>query len=362
MGTIQATRTSTMNDSREITAQYEDPLNAIWLRTAERCGLDVVRSDSVFASFDGVRTLMVCSDEHFDADDCLAQMIFHELCHALVMGASGSDQQDWGLNNVDDRDAVFEHACHRLQATLADRYGLRELLAPTTDHRSYYEELPADPLAPDGDPSVELATDGWNRARHGPWTQALESGLRATQQVAEAVNADIESKSLWARYRRPHRLALPPGSPQSRCGACAWAAPEGDSGSLRCLMAARVHNAPAPMVSAQEQGCRFHEERLSDESCGVCGACCREAYHEVHLDADEALVKSRSDLLSRRGSAFAIARPEGRCVALSGAGSVKEPYRCDVYSQRPRQCDDFAISSSNCLEARQRTGRSGRAR
>jgi Fe-S-cluster containining protein len=362
MGTIQATRTSTMNDPREIESVYQDPLNTVWLRTAERCGLTVVRSDTVFASFDGTRTLTICTDDHFDPDDCLAQMIFHELCHALVMGASGSEKRDWGLDNADERDAIFEHACHRLQATLADRYGLREVLGPTTDYRRYYDELPADPLAPSGDPAVELAVDGWNRARHGRWTQALDSGLRATQQIAEAIHDQIDSGSLLARYRAPHRLGLPPGGEASRCGTCAWALVEGDSDSMRCLMASRVHNAPAPDVAAEERGCRFHEERLTDQSCGTCGACCREAYHEVHVDPDEPLVKSRADLLSRRGTAFAIVRPDGRCVALKGAGSLEQPYRCEVYRQRPRQCDDFTISSSNCLEARQRTGRSGRAR
>lgn len=363
MGTIQATRTSTMNDPREIESVYLDPLSSVWLRTAERCGLAVVRSDTVFASFDGKQTLTICTEEHFDADDCLAQMIFHELCHALIMGLSGSDKRDWGLDNVDERDAVFEHACHRLQATLADRYGLRGVLGPTTDYRAYYDELPADPLAPSDDPAVELAVDGWNRARHGPWTAALESGLLATQRIAEAIDGHSDATNLLSRYRAPHRLGLPPGTEGARCGACAWASlEEGEPGSLRCLLASRAHNAPAPSVDSDEPGCRFYEERLTDLSCGTCGACCREAYHEVHLDPDEPLVKSRTDLLSRRGTAFAIIRPEGRCVALSGAGSFEQPYRCEVYRQRPRQCDDFTISSSNCLEARQRTGLSGRAR
>lgn len=351
-----------MNEPREIDSVYQDPLSAVWLRTAERCGLLVVRSDVVFASFDGDKTLTLCTDEHFDPDDCLAQMIFHELCHGLIMGQPGSGQRDWGLDNVDERDAVYEHACHRLQATLADPYGLRRVLGPTTDYRAYYDGLPADPLAPSDDPAVELAVDGWNRARHGPWTKALEAALEASQGIAEAVRGHTRDSSLLGQYQPPHRLGLPPGDAHERCGSCAWARTVETSEPMRCLLATRPHNAPAPAVTADERGCRFHEERLTDASCGACGACCREAYHEVHVDGDEPLVKSRSDLLSRRGTAFAIIRPEGRCVALTGAGSADQPYRCQVYGQRPRQCDDFTISSSNCLEARQRTGLSGRAR
>lgn len=362
MGPLQATRTSTMNDPREITARYDDPVNAVWSHTASRCGLDVERSDTVFASFDGERTLLVCSEEHFDSDDCLAQMIFHELCHALIMGAPGRRSRDWGLDNVDDRDAVYEHACHRLQAALADRYGLREVLAPTTDHRWYYDQLPPDPLAPSSDPAVELATEGWHRARHGPWSEAIEWGLHSTQKIAEVVSAGAPPDSLWAHYRSPHRLDLPPSSEGALCGTCAWASSVEDTGPPRCLMADRAHNSPAPLVDPQEPGCGFHEERLTQSSCGNCGACCREAYHEVHVDSDEALVRTRSDLLTRRDGAFAIVRPEGRCIALHGAGVEDEPFRCEVYEERPSQCRDFTLSSSNCLEARQRTGLSARPR
>jgi hypothetical protein len=111
--------------------------------------------------------------------------------------------RDWGLENADDRDAVREHACDRLQAALADRHGLREVLAVTTDWRAYYDALPADPLADDGDPAAPLARQGWRRATEGPWAAALQAALEATAAVARAAAPFAAAGSLWARGRGP---------------------------------------------------------------------------------------------------------------------------------------------------------------
>ena len=54
-----------------------------------------------------------------DPDDSLAQLIFHELCHALVAGEHAFEREDWALCNLDGRDLIFEHACHRVQAALS---------------------------------------------------------------------------------------------------------------------------------------------------------------------------------------------------------------------------------------------------
>jgi hypothetical protein len=131
--------------TREITSHYEDPLDRIWIACAERIGLSVVRGSHVYASFDGERTLTLCTRAEFDPDDSLAQMILHELCHGLVAGP-GAARADWGLSNEDARDLVLEHACHRVQAALADRHGLRALFAVTTEWRPYWDALPIDPL------------------------------------------------------------------------------------------------------------------------------------------------------------------------------------------------------------------------
>ena len=149
---------------RSIDHHYRDPLDLVWLGVARRIGWRVERSAEVYASWDGDRTLTLSDAAGFDPDDCLAQMILHEICHALVQGPGRLSAIDWGLCNFDDRDAIAEHACHRLQAALADTVGLRGFFAVTTDWRPYWDALPADPLAPGADPAIELARAAWPAA------------------------------------------------------------------------------------------------------------------------------------------------------------------------------------------------------
>ena len=155
--------------SRPIHHRYVDPLAQIWLDCAARVGLRVVRSGDAYASYqppgDGRGTLIIGDDASLDADDSLAQMIFHELCHSLVQGEDAFERADWGLDNETDRDAWREHACLRVQAVLAARHGLRGFFAPTTDYRAdFWDQLPADPLADRGDPSVHAAIVALRRA------------------------------------------------------------------------------------------------------------------------------------------------------------------------------------------------------
>ena len=98
---------------------YQDPVDLIWLQAATRLGITVVRSADAYASWDGKGTLTLSCEEHLDADDCLAQMILHELCHLLVSGEGARQQTDWGLDNTSPRDLVYEYATNRLQAALA---------------------------------------------------------------------------------------------------------------------------------------------------------------------------------------------------------------------------------------------------
>ncbi|MBK9364907.1 MAG: hypothetical protein IPN01_01080 [Deltaproteobacteria bacterium] len=128
--------------------RYQDPLDLIWIHAAARLGMRVVRSDEVYAAWDGRAELTLTASGGFDPDDSLAQLIFHEICHALTEGPERVQVVDWGLENTDRRDLVREHACHRVQAALADPFGLRELLAVTTVYRPYYDALPPEPLAP----------------------------------------------------------------------------------------------------------------------------------------------------------------------------------------------------------------------
>ncbi|MCB9766154.1 MAG: YkgJ family cysteine cluster protein [Alphaproteobacteria bacterium] len=321
--------------------RYVDPVDLIWLRTAGRLGMRVVRSDDVFASWDGAGTLTLSTPEHFDPDDSLAQMILHELCHALVMGPRAMKRVDWGLENVDDRHLVHEHACHRLQAALADRHGLRGFMGVTTQWRPYWDALPAHPLAPGDDPAIPLAQDGWRRATQGPWAEALEDALAATAAVAAAVRPFAPEDSLWARTRAPHPLGLPPGDPDKRCGGCAWAHGE------RCLQADGAALDPA------WPACSRFEPPLTEADCPACGACCRQAYHQVPVDADGPLARAHPDWVAEDAHGAHLPRPEGFCVALQ---RPEAPYLCAAYALRPASCRDFEVGGAHCLTARRRVG------
>jgi predicted aminopeptidase len=174
---------------RSIDRRYQDPLDRVWIASAESMGLSIVRSDAVYASVVDGAILTLGAAETLDADDSVAQMIFHELCHALVQ--CGDDEsawmrRDWGLDNRSERDAPRERATLRLQATLAERHGLREFFAPTTEYRAFFDALPADPLADAPPPELGLALDGLRRARGRPFSPHLDDALVATATIVKA--------------------------------------------------------------------------------------------------------------------------------------------------------------------------------
>ncbi|HSN82124.1 MAG TPA: hypothetical protein VLS88_06070 [Polyangiales bacterium] len=189
---------------------YLDPLDAVWLTVAKRIGFRVERSTEVYASTDGMGRMIIGHPGTLDPDDCLAQMILHELCHSLIEGPRSLGVVDFGLDNESERDVQREHACLRLQAWLTAKYGLRRVLAPTTDFRGYYDQLPADPLADDDedDPAVALARAGAARSERSPWAPHLRQGLEATARIIEAVSelgaADPSGPQLpiWAEFER----------------------------------------------------------------------------------------------------------------------------------------------------------------
>lgn len=190
--------------SRTIRTQYQDPLDLIWSSAAEKLGFRIARSTAVFASFDGRSTLTISGDSEFDADDNLAQMVFHELCHALVAGPDGRRLPDWGLENTDNRDVISEYATNRLQAFLSARHGLRAFFATTTDFRLYYDALPQDPLAPCVDAldpqnkAVALTRRALADADQEPWNTVLNDALRRTAIIAAAVAGVAPAHSLWS--------------------------------------------------------------------------------------------------------------------------------------------------------------------
>ena len=188
-----------MNPPREITKTYQDPLDLIWTQSAKRLGMNLVRSRDVFASWDGQGNLSIGSPEDLDPDDSLAQMIFHEICHAIVQGDACWARENWGLNNTDGRDDVREYACIRLQAALAQAYGLRAFLAVTTDWRYHYDALPADPLTGDDDPAVALAVAAHHRALNGPWASTIQAALQATETIVKATSVFAGPSCLFER-------------------------------------------------------------------------------------------------------------------------------------------------------------------
>ncbi len=182
---------------RTIKGIYQDPVELIWIHAARQMGMRIVRSPEVFASWDGAGTLRIGSPQTLDVDDSLAQMVFHEICHALCEGPAGHVQPDWGLEADNPAHRVREHACLRLQAALADLYGLRRLLAATTDFRPYYDRLPQRPLHDDGDPAVPVARAAWQCAGDGPWADTLHTALRLTAEFARLVQEHADASSIW---------------------------------------------------------------------------------------------------------------------------------------------------------------------
>ena len=344
---------------RPIKAHYSDPLDLIWTETAARLGLTIARSKDSYASYDGAGGLSVSDEAGFDADDSLAQLIFHELCHLLVEGEAARHQVDWGLNNIDPspEDLQHEYACLRLQRALLLPYGLEECLPATTIYRSYYDALGKRPL--DSRRSAERALlrrsrAGHRRAQAAPYVQPLAVALGTTAQIASQAST-LARDSLWKRYRPVplspvprHPMGFPWGPADATCDDCAWARPNA-AGRRRCVRSAtgRGHGR---YLNPDQLACSFFEAPLD---CGLCGACCREAFDLIEVGQREPLARNRPELLSPGSRGLELRRVGGRCPLLVDAGGS---YLCGDYAGRPRSCADFEQGSRNCLIARQRVG------
>ena len=338
---------------RSIDHHYEDPLDLIWLRAAEDLGLKIVRSSDAFAAYDGKGTLTIANDSDFDADDSLAQMIFHEICHWLVAGIRGKNLPDWGLSNEDDRDLVYEYAAHRVQAALSAPFGLREFMAVTTDWRPYWDALPVDPLRDGDDPAIAIAQEACHLARLPPFKSVLNRSLSATEAIANAVRDASRQSSLWSLTHARHRLgSLISSSEELRCGSCGWSVSE-ETGLL-CRQH-KLSDEVAPAVDADEQACERWEPRFGEQDCGACGACCRQGFDSVNVSAEEPFKQLHPELVQLHNGEHIVPRPDGRCVALDGDGA-SSPYRCRHYETRPENCVEFEVAGDNCLLARRRVG------
>lgn len=236
---------------------------------------------------------------------------------------------------------VREHACLRLQAHLADRFGLRAPMAPTTPYRDYYASLPRDPFdgAADGDGAAARATAAGARFDASSWRVPVESALAAT---AAAIAA------------RPaaHPLGFALGPAAESCGTCAWLYEGGRGVAVaRCRQSAPP-NGDGARTAHGHPACA-HWEPVVD--CRTCGACCREAYHSVTVSMRDPVVWQEPDLIVRHGARFEIRREGPRCAALQIVQNDNH-YTCAIYENRPRPCREFAAGGRHCLDARRRVG------
>jgi hypothetical protein len=154
-------------------------IDEIWLHAAGQLGFAVIRSESAYASTDGRGTIIVGTDDTLDIDDCVAQLVFHELCHALVEGESKLQEIDWGLENTNERDISREYSALRLQAHLSDSAELRTYMPPTTQWRPYYESLPN--IAIDGnDEAADVVRAVIRSSLFARWEPILLGALAST--------------------------------------------------------------------------------------------------------------------------------------------------------------------------------------
>jgi hypothetical protein len=325
----------------------------VWIDAAARLGLRVVRTTGAYATSDGRGTIAIGVGEALDVDDAVAQLVFHELCHAITQGSGAAALPDWGLDNTGPRDVVREHACLRLQAHLADAHGLRALMAPTTEYRAYHDALPGAPLEDGDDPAIPIAREAAARAAAPPWRDPLEDALAAT--IVELARPELAAI---------HPLGMPLGPPNETCGSCAWLYVGGRGKAIeRCRQAAAAPNADGPRTARRAPACARWEPPVD---CATCGACCREAYHSVTVSVRDPVVWKQPDLVERHGYRFEIRRDGDRCAALSdrrsdaARGPGERVFTCAIYEDRPQACRDFAAGGRHCLDARRRVGLSAR--
>lgn len=185
-------------------AEPRDPLDVVWRATARELGLRVVRREDVYASYDGDGTLALGARPTLDPDDTLAQMVLHEVCHWIVNGHGARERIDWGFAPTDQLD-WREYPTLRLQLALVEPFGLRDLLAPTTAARAYWDQLvhPLEPLSPpvaaiDEACVVARTQVAIARSRSAPWAVPLTRALRATAAIRSIVLPFAEPGILWA--------------------------------------------------------------------------------------------------------------------------------------------------------------------
>jgi hypothetical protein len=332
--------TESMTTPRAKHALNDSQIERIWIEAAARVGLRVERTQDAYASTDGRGVVSIGAEETLDDDDSVAQLVFHELCHALVQGEEKLRAPDWGLDNTSDDDLVAEHACLRLQAHLADGQALRPLMTPTTISRAYYAALPPFPLDGD-DPACLLATRGARWSLSAPWNEAIDEALRATATL-------VRPRRRWSMEDEVHPLGFAPGPAGESCGACAWRY-DSTAGS-RCRQSAGA-DGNGHRVDGSYPACARFERGLD---CRACAACCREGFDSVAVGMREAVVWRQPGMVVRRGHRFSLLRAGERCAGLQEPAPSR--YGCSIYQDRPQACREVMPGDRRCLSARRRVG------
>lgn len=315
---------SAMHEARQ---KQADSLPAIWTAVAAGIGLGAGRPPTRCPANTG---------EVPEGGDRLSARIFHHICHALVDAPRSLTGESANL----DRDERLEHACLRLQATLAAPHGLRQVLGPAAEHTAYYDALPEDPLTPRDDPTVVLARRGAAWAERRPFAPHVEDALTATRTVSAGALDPMPPR---------HALGFPLRvSGTDTCDACAWCWLGGRGRAVpRCRQAGNTR------IDRQWPACDRFELPLD---CIACAACCREAYGAVQISTREPVGRLHPDLIERHGGRLDMRRDGDRCAALTGGRSAGERFACRIYGDRPRTCRDFTLGGEHCLTARRRVG------
>lgn len=336
---------------------FSPVLDQLWCATAARLGFQVLRTDAAYATSDGRGVIAIGADETLDEDDALAQLVFHELCHALTEGDAARDRPDWGLDNVAEH-VVREHACLRAQAAIAGRHGLRSLMAPTTPYRGYYQALPDDPLgaAAGADSSTPIAAAAVRRFDASSWRAPIEAALAETAALVGAAAETITPVAAAPSTPGRHPLGFPLGPADESCATCAWLYVGGRGTAVaRCRQSAPP-NGDGVRTLGEHPACDRWEPPVD---CRTCGACCREAYHSVTVSVRDPVVWQEPTFVERHGHRFEIRRDGDRCAALQE--KPRGAFSCTIYDNRPRPCREFAANGRHCLDARRRLGLSARA-
>lgn len=328
-----------------------EAITSLWISVAAEAGWQVIRTTDAYASSDGAGRIFVGIDEVLDADDAPAQLIFHELCHALTQGPASWEQPDWGLSNTDARDVLAEHACLCVQVLLAMPFGLRAAMAPTTEYRAYHDALDASMLATSPDGPAAQARAALALPGNAQLRDAVLRGLAATRAALDETGVSPDKDGGL------HPIGFAWGREDRSCGTCAWFYRGGRGPAVgRCRQSARGES-DGQRIDAALRACERWEAPVD---CQTCGACCREAYHSVTVSVRDPVVWKQPDLIVRHGHRFEIRREGPRCAALEDRRATPAPplplFSCSIYDDRPRACRDFEANGKHCLVARRRVG------